>query len=140
MKQVLEQISTEAHFEVTTEQGFKFQMHAPLNDGEEKLAPSPMEVLLGAVPGCTSVDIIMIMKKMKQPLEKLVVEVNGAREKKENTKPFQKIELTYKFFGNIEEQKAIKATKLSVEKYCSVIDSLDSSINIIWNVEIEKEL
>lgn len=136
MKQVLEQISTEAHFEVTTEQGFKFQMHAPLSDDEEKQAPSPMEVLLGAVPGCTSVDIILIMKKMKQPLEKLVVEVDGNREKKENTKPFQKINLLYKFFGNIDESKALKATQLSVEKYCSVIDSLDPNIEILWNVEI----
>lgn len=140
MKQTLEQISTEAHFKVTTEQGFQFQMHAPINDGEEKLAPSPMEVLLGAVPGCTSVDIIMIMKKMKQPLQKLVVEVNGHREPKENTKPFQKIELLYKFCGNIDEAKALKATKLSVEKYCSVIDSLDPSIEIDWKIEIVKEL
>ena len=66
---------------------------------------SPMELLLMGVAGCSSIDIISILKKQKQKFEKLTIEVEGIREKGELPALFQKIHSKIKFDGKIDEKK-----------------------------------
>jgi len=138
MKLTLKQIGNDAHFKAHTENGNTTEVHSPIIDGATKQAPSPMETLLVAAAGCTSVDVLLILKKMKQPIENLEIAVNGTRTPNENTKPFTSIDLAYVIVGDVDEKKANRAVKLSVEKYCSVLDSLNPEIEISWTVEITK--
>lgn len=132
----LKQINDTAYFEGTTQSGHSIRIHSPLSDNEEKKAPSPMEALLMAAAGCTSVDIVLILGKMKQKFQDFTVHVQGDREKVGEAKPFRKIHLSYHYEGDLNEDKVKRATQLSVEKYCSVIESLHPNCKVSWDVKI----
>ena len=100
---------------------------------------SPMELLLMGVAGCSSIDIISILKKQKQKFEKLTIEVEGIREKGELPALFQKIHSKIKFDGKIDEKKAFRACELSFTKYCSVSKTLEATADITFSVYINNK-
>lgn len=138
MKITLNQIGQDAYFEAKTDGGYVSQVHAPLEKGIEKKAPGPMETLLIAAAGCTSVDVLLILKKMKQPIEHLEIEIEGERQEINSAKPFRKIDFVYHITGNVDEKKANKAITFAIEKYCSVLESLHSDIKVNYKLEIKK--
>ena len=79
---------------------------------------SPMKLLLLSVAGCTAYDIVMILQKMREPIEGLEVEISGER-REEHPKIYHKVHLHYKIYGNVKEEKAKRAIELSQDKYCS---------------------
>ncbi len=97
---------------------------------------SPMELLLMGVAGCSSIDIISILKKQKQKFKELTIEVSGEREKGELPSLFKKIHADVKFFGDIDYNKAFRACKLSFTKYCSVSKTLEATAKITYSVYI----
>ena len=100
---------------------------------------SPMELLLMGVAGCSSIDIISILKKQKQKFENLTIEVEGTRKKSELPALFQKIHSKIKFDGNIDEKKAFRACELSFTKYCSVSKTLEATADITFSVYINNK-
>ena len=136
MRVSLKQLDKTAYFEGTTESGHSFRLNSTLTSVEEKKAPSPMEALLIAAASCTSVDIVLILGKMKQEMEDFSVDIQGEREQIGDAKPFRKIHLIYNYKGNLDEKKVKRATKLSVEKYCSVLESLHPDCDVSWKVNI----
>ncbi|MCY1308486.1 Protein YhfA [compost metagenome] len=78
------------------------------------------------------------MKKQRQPLEDLKIEVTGEREQIEGTemKPFKKINIHYKFYGPVDPAKVEKAITLSMDKYCSATAQLRPSAEITHTYEI----
>ena len=100
---------------------------------------SPMELLLMGVAGCSSIDIISILKKQKQKFKKLTIEVEGIREEGELPALFQKIHSKIKFDGNIDEKKAFRACELSFTKYCSVSKTLEATADITFSVYINNK-
>lgn len=93
-------------------------------------APRPMELLLISLSGCTGIDVVEILKKMKVPYEKLEVLVDGKRAN-EHPRRYESIKIIYRFYGkNLLEyrEKIERAVLLSQEKYCSVKASLNSDI------------
>ena len=70
---------------------------------------SPMELLLMGVAGCSSIDIISILKKQKQNFEDLIIDVVGDRENGELPALFKKIHADVRFIGNLDPQKAFRA-------------------------------
>ena len=97
---------------------------------------SPMELLLMGVAGCSSIDIISILKKQKQKFKELTIEVSGEREKGELPSLFKKIHADVKFVGDIDYNKASRACKLSFTKYCSVSKTLEATAKITYSVYI----
>ena len=71
-------------------------------------------------------------------IEDLKISVSGEREKIEGTEmtPFRKINVHFKFKGNISEDKAKKAIEMSMEKYCSATAQLSPSAEITHSFEI----
>ena len=136
MKVTLKQEGNDALFHVETENGQVSKVHAPLVKGTEKQAPSPMETLLVAAAGCTSVDVLLILKKMKQPIENLEIELEGKRKELKNAKPFEQLNFIYKITGTVDQKKADRAVKLAIEKYCSVLESLHPEIKINYKIKI----
>jgi putative redox protein len=96
----------------------------------------PMQLLLMSLGSCSSIDVVAILKKMRQPLEDMQVEVSGERTPGEVPAVFKKIHLHFKLKGELDEEKAKKAIGLSVEKYCSVAKMLDKTAEITWSVTI----
>ena len=129
MKIHLESTFGPLNFKGTNERGQSLQMSG------DKESVSPMEAVLMAVAGCSSIDIELILKKMRQDLHKIEVEVDSLRAD-EDPKVFTKIKIHYILHGNIKEEKAKQAIDLSMEKYCSVSIMLKTSVEIKYSFKI----
>jgi putative redox protein len=100
--------------------------------------PTPMEAVLMALCGCTSVDVVSILKKKRQPLAALTVSAE-AEKREEYPQYFKKIALTYSVTpesGSQLSRKAVEdAVTLSKEKYCSVSAILEKVAEISFKIE-----
>lgn len=127
------------HFQANGMSGVAVDIDAAENIGGHNAGSRPMELLLMGLGGCTAIDVILIMKKQRQVIEDLKISVSGERVKIEGTEmtPFRKINVHFKFKGNIVEEKAKKAIELSMEKYCSATAQFSGSAEITHTFEIE---
>lgn len=98
-------------------------------------ATGPMQAVLMAVAGCSTIDIVMILKKMRQDVKDIKVEVEGKR-REEIPRTYTNIHMHYKIYGNVKTAKAQQAVDLSLEKYCSVSKMLEKSAEITGSFEI----
>lgn len=104
-------------------------------DGEGS-GMSPMQALAVALGGCTGMDVVSILKKMRQPLEGLWIEVRG-EQAEEHPRRYTALALTYHVRGAVDEAKLERAIQLSEEKYCSVHASLAPEVRITSRYDIE---
>ncbi len=118
-----------ARFEASNAKGATGVMDGPADMGGENAGLRPMETLLSALAGCSSLDVLLIMKKQRQDLQRLEVEVEGERA---DAVPavFTKIHLRFKGYGPIDLKKLQKAVELSMTKYCSVSKMLQPAVAI----------
>jgi putative redox protein len=107
----------------------------PLDSNRESnTAPGPMELLLLALGACTATDVVEILKKKRQKLEALEVEVAGERAKEPPT-VWTKLEIIYRLRGKLDEKSVQHAIQLSEEKYCSVAATLRKTATITFRYE-----
>jgi len=90
---------------------------------------TPMELLAVALAGCTAMDVISVLQKMRQPLEGLRVEVHGEKAD-EHPKRFVSLEVVYYLKGALDEKKVQRAIALSETKFCSVEATLRPAVSI----------
>jgi len=119
-------------FVTTMPSGHKVPFDA---DRKHNSAPGPMEMLLGALGVCSSVDVVLILAKKRQKLESLEVDVSGERAS-EPPAVWTKIEMVYKLGGKLDEKAARDAIELSLTKYCSVAAMLGKTAKITYRFEI----
>jgi putative redox protein len=111
--------------------------HAVIFDADRKhnSAPGPMEILLGALGACTSVDVAVILEKKRQKLASLEIEVSGERATEPPT-VWTKIDMVYRLTGTLDEKAVRDAIELSQTKYCSVAATLRKTAEITYRFEI----
>lgn len=97
---------------------------------------SPMEVVLTGLCGCTSVDVVSILQKKREPLQGLLVTAT-AEQAAESPRVFTHIHLAYKIRGAVSRKAAEDAVALSKNKYCSVSKMLEKSATIDYSIEYE---
>jgi putative redox protein len=103
---------------------------------EGKPGVSSMEMLLLGLAGCTGVDIVHILRKMRQPLEDLQVKIR-AKQADEHPKVYTQLEVTYVLWGDDLGKKAVEqAIQLSEEKYCSASVMLGKTAQITSSYHI----
>lgn len=129
MKVILESTHGELNFKGTNERGQSMQFSG------NKEAVSPMESVLMAAAACSSIDVEILLKKMRQDIQHIKVEVEGQRA---DAVPavFTKIHMHYILSGNIKEEKARQAVTMSMEKYCSVSIMLAATVQITHSFEV----
>ena len=110
--------------------------HKVLLDGEEA-AFRPMQLVLAAVGSCSTIDVVLILKKQREPLADIQVVVEGARHEDKIPKTFKTINLHYILKGNVNPEKAKRAIELSMNKYCSVSAMLRTTVEITYSFEIQ---
>jgi len=130
MKITLKRLDDAFHLEATNEDGCKIETDGAVKIGGSNKGMRPMQLLLAAAGSCSSIDIIMILKKQKQVLKDLEVEVTAEREQDKVPSLFTNIHLHYTFYGEILDEKAKRAVDLSVEKYCSVIKIVEKTAKV----------
>jgi putative redox protein len=126
------------HMEALNEQGNSVHIDASPDIGGGNNGMRPMQLLLAAMGGCSSIDIINILKKQRQDLKDIKITVTGEREKDAVPSLYTEVHAHFKLFGNLDRDKAEKAVALSVEKYCSVAKTLEKTAKVTYSFEIIK--
>lgn len=124
-------------FDATAPEGTHFAMDAYRDFGGSGAGPTPMEALLAALAGCTGMDVVSILKKMRAPLEALTIDVSAERAA-DHPKVFTAIHLRYRASGaGLQKEQVEKAVNLSEERYCSVAAMLRHAARITYEVIVE---
>jgi putative redox protein len=106
-------------------------------DGDGQRGPSPMLSLLLAAAGCSGADVVVILNKMRVPVERLAIDVVGVR-RDEEPRRYTGLQFRFTVSGNaIDVAKVERAVELSLEKYCSVVASLAPDITVGYEVALE---
>lgn len=129
---------------VTWNGGQRFETGRPAGpvariDGTGETAQSPVDMLLSALASCVSIDVVMILAKRRTPASRLEVGVTGRRT---DTTPRRllAVDLAFTIDGDgIDRTQAVRAIDLSLNKYCSVHDSLASDIAYTWSLALNGE-
>lgn len=136
MKIKLKQLGEDFHLEATNEEGNTVQLDSAPGHGGKGMGMRPMQLLLVALGGCSAIDILTILKKQREVGSSLEIEVDGNREKAGDYSLFKTILIHFKFSGSVDYQKAERAVKLSLEKYCSVAKTLEPTARITYQITI----
>lgn len=134
MKVKLKQLEG-ADFEAMNEAGVAVRVGGSADFGGSGELMRPMEMMLVSLAGCSSIDVLHILKKQRQEVRDLEVEVEG---KRADAIPavFTDIHVRFRASGDVEPAKLEKAVALSMEKYCSVTRMLEPTVKITSSSEV----
>lgn len=133
----LERKNDKMHFECANEDGNTIQTDGSEDIGGEGKGVRPMQLLLMAAASCSSIDIVMILNKMRVKFDDLKVVVTGEREQMDGYSRWKSIHLKFQVIGKeVPMKKAERAAKMSIEKYCSVTKTLEKNSEISYEVEM----
>lgn len=105
-------------------------------DGDSKAGHSPPETLLDALAACVTVDVVLILQKMRMPPASMSCDITAER-RVESPRRIMKVHLHYRIAGDgIVEERAMRAIELSVTKHCTVRDSMDPEIPVTWSLDL----
>ena len=106
-----------------------------LEGGDKETGASPMEMVLVALGGCSTVTIAEFLTKMRQPFTSLEVELSAERAE---TPPrvYTKIHAHYRVTGDVDEDRVVRAITMTEEKYCSVHTMLAATVEMSHAIEI----
>lgn len=119
-----------ARFDAETASGHTVR----LEGGDHETGPAPMEMLLGALGGCSTVTIAEFLQKMRQPFTSLEVELSGERAE-EPPRVYTKIHAHYRVGGDVDEKRVARAIELTESKYCSVYTMLEKTAEMTHTIE-----
>jgi putative redox protein len=136
MKVEIERVNNKVHLEAKNEQGVVVHMDGSPEIGGEDLGARPMQLVLMALGGCTSMDMLSMLKKMREEVKGYKVTVDAERAT-EHPMVFTKIHIHYSLEGNLKKENVEKAINLSMDKYCSVTHMLNSTATITHSFEIK---
>jgi putative redox protein len=106
--------------------GHAVLMDTTADDGGEDSGPSPKKLMLASLAGCTGIDIVSILNKMKVEFSNFTISVHAALTT-EHPKTYNYVKITYKIrVAEEDKSKMIKAVSLSTEKYCGVFAMFSS--------------
>lgn len=123
-------------FIAVSNSGHEVVMDAAEAAGGEDGGVRPKELLLKGLAGCTGMDVISILRKMRIEPKSFKIEVETELTE-EHPKVFETIKMKYIFSGEVDEEKARRAVDLSQDKYCGVSAMLKKSSPIEYEVVIE---
>lgn len=126
-------------FEVKDQLDHSLQTDSGKDSGGLDAGFRPMQLVLAALGSCSAIDVVAILKKQKQDLREFNIDIEAERE--EGTIPtlWKSVRMIFLLSGEIEESKAERAVALSVNKYCSVAETLRrGGTEITWVVKLNQ--
>ena len=124
------------NFISTSEEGHTVVSDGSVGIGGGNKGMRPMEMILSALASCSSIDVVMILKKQRQQLDDIKVTITCNRATDQVPAVFTDIHIHFQLTGNIKPKKAEQAVTGSMEKYCSVSKMLESTVKITHSHEI----
>lgn len=133
----LKRVQGDFGFEATDAKGHKVMMDSSSETGGLDSGVRPMQMLLMGLGGCSAIDIVMILKKQRQTIDDFTINITGEREPDKVPSLWSNIKIIINLKGNIDEEKALRACELSMNKYCSVSETLRrGGTNLTWELKI----
>ena len=116
--------------------GHSVVMDGAPDQGGRDLGVRPMEMLLLGLGGCSAIDVVHILKRMRQPVEDCQVELSGERAP-EPPRVFTKIHALYTVTGpDLSGDRVAEAVRLSADKYCSASVMLGKAVEITREIKV----
>lgn len=107
-----------------------------MSNSKGNLGPTPMELVLMGLGGCTGMDVLSILDKMRITFDRFEVQVEGTQAD-DHPKVFTQVSVLYKIWGtDVDEDKLARAVDLTQEKYCSVLHMINKTAAISYRYEI----
>lgn len=119
--------------------GLKTSIDAPKDSGGDDTAPTPKEFVLNAMMGCTAMDVVSLLRKMRQEINEFKMEIE-AEKNLDHPIHFKHAELIYYLKGNMEIDKVIKAVDLSLTKYCGVNFMISKTCEIKYKIFLNEKM
>ena len=124
-------------FEAVDANGHIIKMDSSPESGGINFGVRPMQVLLMGMGGCSGIDIVMILKKQRQTIDNFSMKIEGDRETGQEPTLWKNVKIVFELTGNIDVDKAERACELSMNKYCSVAETLRRGGTILsWEVRV----
>jgi putative redox protein len=120
----LERVEGDFGFEAKDANGHIVRIDTSPEGGGTNFGARPMQLLLMGLGGCSGIDIVNILKKQRQPIEGFSMKVEGEREAGKEPSLWKDITIVFELKGGIDPDKAKRACELSMDKYCSVAETL----------------
>jgi putative redox protein len=140
IKLTLERTAGEYGFTSTDEKGHQLRTDTSEENGGNNYGFRPMQLLLSALGSCSAIDLVSILKKQRQNPTSIRIEVEGEREQGQIPSLWKDINLTFHLTGALDKDKTEKAVALSMEKYCSVAETLRrGGTTINWITKINED-
>ncbi len=115
--------------------GHKVGMDASSDFGGKDRGPRPKPLVLAALSGCSGMDVVSILNKMRAPFAGFKIYIEGSLTD-DHPKYYKDIHVVYEFSGaNLSKGEIEKAVKLSQEKYCGVVAGLKPSAKITYEIK-----
>lgn len=133
----LERVNGAFGFEAKDANGHIIKIDTSPETGGENFGVRPMQLLLMGLGGCSGIDILSILRKQRQVVTGFRMRIDGEREPGIDPSLWKDIEIIFEFKGDVDRDKAEKACALSMEKYCSVSETLKrAGARLKWKVVI----
>ena len=130
-------IGGEFGFEAKDANGHTARLDTSTETGGTDFGARPMQMVLMALGGCSGIDIISILKKQRITPQDFSMTITGYREKDKIPSLWESIHVVFEFTGDIDADKAIRACALSIDKYCSVAETLRrSGTKLTWQMKL----
>ena len=137
-KIILERKKGAFGFDVKDELDHRLQTDSSRENGGDDYGFRPMQLLLAALGSCSAIDMVSILTKQRQEISDMIIEVEGEREKDVIPSLWKNVSVLYTVKGNVDVEKVEKAATLSMEKYCSVAETMRRGGTVItWKVNVE---
>jgi len=126
-------------FVATSEEGDSLTMDADPEGGGEGRGFRPVKLVLVGLGGCTGMDIVWILKRQRQEVTGLEMNITGTRRKRD-PRYYENIQVEYILRGrNLKESAVKRAIDLSEQKYCSVRGIFRSEVKVTTRYRVEQE-
>ncbi len=102
--------------------------------------PSPKQLLLASICGCTAMDVAALMRKHKQSMERFEVEADAELTEGSYPVVFKKIHLIFRLAGTLNTETVNEAVKLSQTKFCGVTAMVSKAVPVSYSIEINGQV
>lgn len=137
IKVEIERIQGDYGFEAKDANGNLVRMDSNPESGGQNFGFRPMQMLIAGLGGCSGIDIVSILKKQRQEITGFHMSIEGDREAGKEPSLWENVNIVFELKGNVDPAKARRACELSMDKYCSVAETLrKAGCNLTWDVRI----
>ncbi len=132
-------VSDDYGFEARDQNGHTVRIDTSPETGGKNFGVRPMQLLLMGLGGCSGIDIVSILKKQRQELKGFRSYIEGEREAGKEPSLWENVKIVFELEGDIDQDKAERACALSMDKYCSVAETIRrAGGNLSWEVRVKR--